>query len=180
MKTKPRDPLLGAARIILWLMMAAMALATAVCAALIPLAPLLFKDKLVTALLGKGFPPETFSLLMVVAGIVAICAALGFLFFRNLYRIVGSVGEGDAFAPVNAERLSGMGWIVVAVHVAMLPLVGIVAWVARHAEKIEPGNHIHTSGGFDLGGILLALILFILARVFREGTRMREELEGTV
>ena len=32
----------------------------------------------------------------------------------------------------------------------------------------------------ELTGILLTLILFILARVFREGSRMREELEGTV
>jgi len=180
MITKPRDPLLAAARIILILMMAGMALATVVCAALVPLAPLLFKAKLVPALLGKGFPPETFALLLVVAGIIAICAALGFLFFRNLYRVVGSVGEGDPFTPVNAQRLSGMGWIVVAVHLAMLPLVGIVGWIAVHAEKLEPGNHIHTDGGFDLGGILLALILFILARVFRQGAQMREELEGTV
>ena len=29
-------------------------------------------------------------------------------------------------------------------------------------------------------GILLALVLFILARVFREGAAMRSELEGTV
>ena len=28
--------------------------------------------------------------------------------------------------------------------------------------------------------IVLALVLFILARVFREGARMRDELEGTV
>lgn len=180
MNTKPRDPLLAAARIILILMMAAMALTAIACAALVPLAPLLFKAQLVPALLGKGFPPETFALLLVVAGIIAICAALGFLFFRNLYRVVGSVGEGDPFTPVNAERLSGMGWIVVAVHLAALPLVGIVAWVARHAEKLAPDNHIHVDGGIDLGGILLALILFILARVFREGNRMREELEGTV
>jgi hypothetical protein len=180
MVPKPRDPLLAAARIILILMMASMAIAAIACAALVPLAPLLFKDKLVPALLGQGFPPETFSLLLVVAGILAICAALGFVFFRNLYRIVGSVADGEPFTPVNAERLSGMGWIVVAVHIAMLPLAGIAAWVARHAEALKIDDHIHVDGGFDLGGILLALILFILARVFREGARMREELEGTV
>jgi hypothetical protein len=180
MTAKPRDPLLAAARILLILMMAMTAFFAAACAALVPLAPVLFKDKLVPALLGKGYPPETFSLLLIVAGILAVCAVLGFLFFRHLYRIVGSVGDGDPFIPVNAERLSAMGWIVVGVNVAVLPLAGIVGWVARYAEELDPRNHIHVGSGFDLGGILLALILFILARVFREGARMREELEGTV
>jgi hypothetical protein len=34
--------------------------------------------------------------------------------------------------------------------------------------------------GVSLGGLLLALTLFILARVFRQGAAMREDLEGTV
>lgn len=35
-------------------------------------------------------------------------------------------------------------------------------------------------GAFDLGGIILAITLFILARVFRQGAAMRNDLEGTV
>jgi Fe-S cluster assembly ATPase SufC len=35
-------------------------------------------------------------------------------------------------------------------------------------------------GGLDMTGILLVIILFILARVFRHGAAMREDLEGTV
>jgi hypothetical protein len=33
---------------------------------------------------------------------------------------------------------------------------------------------------FWLGGVILSLTLFVLARVFRKGTDMREDLEGTV
>ena len=33
---------------------------------------------------------------------------------------------------------------------------------------------------FDFGGLILILTLFILARVFRHGAAMREDLEGTV
>lgn len=179
MVLKPRDPLLGAARIILILMMAGMALAGAGCALAIPLAPLLFRQKLIVAMLGAGLPPETFPLLLAVAAILLVCAVLGFLFLRNLYRIVGSVADGDPFTPANAERLSGMGWISVGIHIAVIPLVAIVAWIGHQAEAIHLRGHIHTSN-FDFGGILLTLILFILARVFREGAAMREELEGTV
>jgi len=35
-------------------------------------------------------------------------------------------------------------------------------------------------GDFDLTGWLAILLLFVLAQVFLEGTRIREDLEGTV
>ena len=41
-------------------------------------------------------------------------------------------------------------------------------------------DDITVDAGLDVSGILLVVILFILARVFRHGTTMREELEGTV
>jgi hypothetical protein len=39
---------------------------------------------------------------------------------------------------------------------------------------------LRTNGNFDLTGWLAILLLFVLAQVFREGTRRREDLEGTV
>lgn len=179
MTTNPRDPLLGAARVLLILMMGVMVLIGATGALGVPTLFIL-RDRFAAKFAAEGLPPESPVALAVVAGLVLICAVLGFFFFRHLYRIVGTVGEGDPFIPVNAERLSAMGWIVVAVHVAAIPMIAIAAWVVRHADKAKADIDVHFDNGFDPTGILLALILFILARVFREGTRMREELEGTV
>jgi hypothetical protein len=39
---------------------------------------------------------------------------------------------------------------------------------------------LRINGNFDLTGWLAILLLFVLAQVFLEGTRMREDLEGTV
>ena len=39
---------------------------------------------------------------------------------------------------------------------------------------------LRTNGDFDLTGWLAILLLFVLAQVFREGTRRREDLKGTV
>jgi hypothetical protein len=44
----------------------------------------------------------------------------------------------------------------------------------------ENGADAHGGFEFSYFGLLLALVLFVIARVFREGTRLREELEGTV
>jgi hypothetical protein len=39
---------------------------------------------------------------------------------------------------------------------------------------------LRIGGNFQVGGWLAVLLLFVLAQVFLEGTRMREDLEGTV
>ena len=44
------------------------------------------------------------------------------------------------------------------------------------AERVSHVGHV----GGDGSGVILVLVLFVLARVFRKGTEMREELEGTV
>lgn len=173
MTTKPRDPLLAAARIVLILMMGMMVLVGATCLLGIPTLWIM-QDQFLARFASAGLPPDALWALSAVGSLLLVIVGLGFFFFRHLYRIVGTVGEGDPFIPANAERLSAMGWIVVAVHVAAIPMVAIIQWVASVAKDV------HTDAHLDLTGVLLALILFILARVFREGARMREELEGTV
>ncbi|MEO7864334.1 MAG: hypothetical protein ABIR63_00465 [Sphingomicrobium sp.] len=43
-----------------------------------------------------------------------------------------------------------------------------------------PAHTLHLDAGFSPGGWLAVLLTFVLARVFAEGTLMREDLEGTV
>jgi Protein of unknown function (DUF2975) len=176
MTPQTRDPLLIAARFILVFMMGAMVLIAVACA-IGAVAALAMHGMMVAEMAEHAIPAEAAWAIPPLLALVVAAGVLGFMFFRHLYRIVGTVAEGDPFIPENAQRLSAMGWITVAVHVLMIPLIGIAAWIAKLAK--ESGN-VHFDGGFDINGILLALILFILARVFREGTRMREELEGTV
>lgn len=176
MTPKPKDPLLIAARLILIIMMGAMVVVAVACA-IGAVAVLAMHGHVVAELAKESIPTEVAWAIAPLLALLVGAGALGFFFFRHLYRIVGTVGAGDPFIPENAQRLSAMGWIVIAVHVLAIPLVGIAAWIAKMAKE---SASFHLDGGLDIGGILLALILFILARVFREGNRMREELEGTV
>ena len=173
MTARPRDTLLTAARFLLGLAMAVTAFATGALILAIP-AIFVMRDKVMVHIATQGTPPDAIWAIIALMGLGAAAAVLGFYFFRHQYRIVLSVGEGDAFAPVNAERLSAMGWIVVAVHVLGIPLGALAHWVQSVTENV------HTNVEISPSGILLALILFILARVFRQGAAMREELEGTV
>jgi hypothetical protein len=44
----------------------------------------------------------------------------------------------------------------------------------------SPAHPLHLDAGFSINGWLAVLLTFLLARVFAEGTLMRDDLEGTV
>ncbi|MET0180119.1 MAG: DUF2975 domain-containing protein [Novosphingobium sp.] len=170
------DPLLKIARILLTL---AMGLATLVAAGLAIALPAIFvaRDKLLIEIAeeaGRAIAPDMIPALAGLIGVGLAITALAFLFLRHLRRIVDSVAQGDPFAPVNAERLEAMGWLTLAIQLTSLFAEGVSHWVANQVDPL--------SADFDisLGGLFLALVLFILARVFRKGAEMRDELEGTV
>ena len=90
------------------------------------------------------------------------------------------MSEGDPFVPVNAERLSLMAWLMLGVQLLVWAAVPFALQLTDFVRIFGEDSDIKIDGGFDLSGILLIIILFILARVFRHGAAMREDLEGTV
>jgi len=112
-----------------------------------------------------------------VFGAAALCAVMMtlYLFFvRHLSRIVATVGTGDPFQPENADRLERMAWLTLILQGCMIVLAPLATMIADRIGS--------TGGGLDISfdSLLLALVLFVLARVFRRGTAMRDDLEGTV
>ena len=53
----------------------------------------------------------------------------------------------------------------------------LIVWFDALPQK--PNVH-HDSDGLSMGAIILTLVLFVLARVFRTGAEMQDDLEGTV
>ena len=173
MTSRPRDTLLNAVRFLLGLAMAVVAFAAGALLIAIPVV-LFMRDKVMIHIAAPSTPHGAIWAIIALLAFGAAAAVMGFYFFRHLFRIVGSVGAGDAFAPINAQRLSAMGWITVVVHIIGIPMGALAHWVQSVTENF------HAEIAISPSGILLALILFILARVFRQGAAMREELEGTV
>lgn len=176
MTLRTRDPLLTAARIVITLMLAlcgAGVIATLAGAPLVQVwkAPILAR---LAAEAGQALDPRIITGISVLLLFAAAMLTLGVYFLLLLRRIIDSVAHGETFSLTNAARLARMGWITAVVEVISIP-AGASAYAITHAIR-----HERVDIGFSLGGVLLALILFILARVFREGATMREELEGTV
>jgi hypothetical protein len=176
-----KDPLLTAAR---WLINFGIAVCGLVIVAIaigLPVA-LFNQDRIVAALVSDGktiVAPELFLGVSTVMLIVAVLLAFAIWFLLLLRQIVGTVEAGDPFIHDNADRLSKMGWIAVATQLISIPLAAAVIWIAGMVEDHD-SHRMDDGVGFDGGGIVLILVLFILARVFRQGARMREDLEGTV
>jgi hypothetical protein len=163
------DPLLGVTQFLLNLIIVVMAVVLLAGLVAVPALLLLPAEQLGPEIGARG----TAGWVAAGAAMLVVLCTLGIAFIRALTRIIGSVGDGDPFRPDNADRLSQMGWIALAVQVCALIFVPISQTIA---ERVGGGAGIDPA--FD--SLILALVLFILARVFRRGTQMRDDLEGTV
>ena len=107
--------------------------------------------------------------------VIGICAVpVGQIVLTRLLALVESVGYGDPFVAENAARLQTIALAVLGLELMHLVVV-IVA--ARASSATQP---LHIGWDFSVTRWLAVLLLFVLARVFDQGSRMREELEATV
>jgi len=121
--------------------------------------------------------PEAERLVMGLRAIAVIGLAgipLHYAVLKRLLAIVATVRAGDPFVPVNAYRLQGMAWALLALNVVSI-VIGAIAKVVS-----TPAHPLHLNAGFSITGWLAVLLTFLLARVFAEGSLMREDLAGTV
>ena len=178
MQTKPKDPLLGTATVLVVLLRIIIIFAMVMIGIGIGAMFSVSYDEVMKQIAAAGAPRQAFGFLVVAMALIMVLLALAHEFFSQLAGIIGSVGEGEPFRAENADRLSKMGWISVTVHGLALILAAFSKWFKPFLEKA--GHDAEIGFNVELTGILLTLILFILARVFRRGAEMREELEGTV
>ena len=112
--------------------------------------------------------------LRVVAMLGVAVVPLNYAVLKRLLAIVETVRAGDPFVAANAQRLQVIAWALLA-----LQLLSIV--IGAIAEAVStPAHPLDVDAGFSINAWVAVLLTFLLARVFAEGTRMREDLEGTV
>lgn len=107
-----------------------------------------------------------------VLGLVAI--PLNYSVLKRLLAMVDTVRAGDPFVAANADRLKAIGWMLVGLQLLSMTIGAIGRGVSTAAHPVN------LDAGFSVNGWLAVLLTFLLARVFAEGTVMRNDLEGTV
>jgi hypothetical protein len=107
-----------------------------------------------------------------VLGLATIPLNYGIL--KRLLAMVETVRAGDPFVATNAQRLRAIAWALLALQLLSLVIGAIGEMVSTPAHPVD------LDAGFSINGWLAVLLTFLLARVFAEGTLMRDDLEGTV
>lgn len=105
-----------------------------------------------------------------VLGLLAV--PFNHIVLTRLMAIVETVRNGNPFVSENADRLRTTAWSLLALQV-LSTLIGQIAKALSTSQ-----TPVHLSTGFSVAGWLAVLLTFILAAVFREGTKMRDELAG--
>ena len=172
-----RDPLLMAGKIMTYLLMGMTLVVSILLTAMIP-GLFLFYGEFAEAVTSAGGDSvgAALSATVVLLALAATVTIAAFYFFKLLSNLIGTVATGDPFTLENAKRLSRMGWIALAFQIATFPIAALVIFLG----ELVPVENLTVDFDFSLTGVLLAIVLFILARVFKHGAAMREDLEGTV
>ena len=109
---------------------------------------------------------------IMVAGLAG--AFIAHRILTTLLRIVESVQTGDPFVLVNADRLQAIAWWLLGAELLHLLIGGLARLGSTPAQPLD------IDWTFSFTPWIAVLLMFVLARVFAHGARMREELEGTV
>jgi hypothetical protein len=107
-----------------------------------------------------------------ILGLVAVPLNYGIL--KRLLAMVETVRAGDPFVATNAQRLQAIAWMLLTVQILSIVIGAIGKSIST------PAHPVNLNAGFSTNGWLAVILTFILARVFAEGARMRDDLEGTV
>ncbi|HET7230779.1 MAG TPA: DUF2975 domain-containing protein [Longimicrobium sp.] len=110
--------------------------------------------------------------LIMVLGLAAV--PVTHVVLARLLVIVETVASGDPFVIENAARLKAIAWAVLGLELLHLGVGAVAASVSTAEASLD------LDWNFSLTRWLAVLLLFVLARVFEQGSRMREDLAGTV
>jgi hypothetical protein len=110
--------------------------------------------------------------LIMVIGIGS--APLAHMLLTRLLAIVETVRFGDPFVSSNAARLQTTAWALLGLELLHLAVGAIAASASSESQPLD------IDWNFSITGWLAVLLLFVLARVFEHGTRIRDDLEGTI
>ena len=102
-------------------------------------------------------------------GLIAmlVAGALLLALLQQLIRLIDSARIGDPFVPESGRRLRRIGWLLLGFYVC-------------NSLTISPAQDGFRFPPLSLSGLLTVLLVFVLARIFESGTRMRTELQETV
>ena len=122
---------------------------------------------------GQGNDPQVLIAAVRIVMLLGIMAVpLAHIILSRLLAMVDTVRAGDPFVAENGRRLTTIAWALLGLQFLDLGFGAVSLGMVSGLQHFE--------WNFGMTGWIAVLMLFVLARVFHHGARMRDELEGTV
>jgi hypothetical protein len=114
-------------------------------------------------------PPALAGLIFIIAVYIGVLIVV----LNRLRRVFETLIVGDPFRPQNVARLRVVGFALTALEV-----LGYI--VHRATDMLVRGRGHGLSLSVNLTGWFAILVVFVLAEVFREGARLRQDADLTI
>lgn len=119
----------------------------------------------------------------VVVALPMAVVALGAVIFiiDRLRRIFRTLTDGDPFVPENANHLRAIALGLAVYQVLNYASHGVIALVfTLSGSPVEGGGRVFGDFSLNLGVWFAVIAFLVMAEVFREGARLREEQKFTI
>jgi hypothetical protein len=126
---------------------------------------------------------EQFLAAEIVVAIPMGIVALGAIIFiiDRLRRIFSTLTAGDPFVPENANHLRAIAAGIAVYQLLSYASHGVIALVfTLSGNPVESGARVAPEFSLNLGAWFAVLAFLVLAEVFREGARLRDEQKFTI
>ena len=126
---------------------------------------------------------QQFLAMDVVIALPMAIVALGAIIFiiDRLRRIFRTLTDGDPFVPENAVHLRAIALGVAVYQALSYASHGVIALVfTLSGSPVAGGGRVFGDFSLNLGAWFAVIAFLVLAEVFREGARLREEQKFTI
>lgn len=129
---------------------------------------------------GEGLEslPWPFVAAVLLAAAVGLFGAL--IIVSRLKRLFENFSSNEPFNRANATHLRAIWITMLGMELARYGFAVVVGWSAETYGKPQGLERLLVEPGFDLSTWTSILVLIVLAEVFREGARLREDQDLTI
>lgn len=126
------------------------------------------------------FRTTDWRMLLLVNWVLMVPILLGLLGIYQLRSFLTDVLASAVFTRRNADRLSRLGWLVIAVAVLAPPLQYWRSWIVLRRLDLDAASMSPAAPDWVDGSAMFGVLLLVLASVWRYGVELQQERDLTV
>jgi hypothetical protein len=126
------------------------------------------------------FRTTDWRLFLMVNWVLLVPILVGLLCIHHLRSFLADVLASDVFTRTNADRLSRLGWLMIAVGVLFPPLQYWRSWIVLRRLDLDAATLLPASPDWIDGSAMFGVLLLVLASAWRYGVELQQERDLTV